>query len=77
MQNKYHILPTGEIVYPWLPEQRADLSLRARIFRRRAGLDPKAAAELAVKERLADGCSLAEMRETRPHQVNLINIPFA
>ena len=66
MQNKYHILPTGEIVYPWLPEQRADLSLRARIFRL-AGLNPKAAAELAVKERLADGCSLHDIKALYQH----------
>jgi len=51
-------LPTGEIISPWGLKERADLSLRARIFRNRAGMNPKAAAELAVKERLADGCSL-------------------
>ncbi len=51
-------LATGEIIYPWSPEERADLSLRARIFRHRAGMNPTAAAELAVKERLAEGCNI-------------------
>lgn len=58
-------LPTGEIVNPWSPEERTDLSYRARIFRHRAGLTATAAAELAVKERLADGCSLLEMQRRR------------
>lgn len=71
----FYRLPTGEVIYPWTPEERADLSLRARIFRHRAGLNPKAAAELAVKERLADGCSLENMRLTRAHQLSRINLP--
>ena len=71
----FYRLPTGEVIYPWSPEEREDLSLRARIFRHRAGLSPKAAAELAVKERLADGCSLVDMRVKRAHQLSGAYLP--
>lgn len=55
------MLSTGEMILPWTPDDREDLSYRARRLRRSAGMTPVAAAELAVKERLADGVSLKSM----------------